>query len=419
MADREFHIVLFGATGFVGSLTAEQLAVAHPGIRVALAGRSMARLEHLRAGLGAEASGWTLVVVDAADPAGLRRLASRTTVLATTVGPYARYGQEVVRACAEVGTHYADLTGELLFVRWSLDTVAVRARETGARIVHSCGFDSIPSDLGVWLTAQRAAADGQGTLTATTLVVRSLRGGISGGTIDSARAQAIMARDDPGLRSLLRDPYALSPARADEPVPQREPEGVRGCLRRLAPATREPGSGRWLGPFVMADYNERLVRLSNALTGWSYGRELRYREASDLGSGTLAPVVAAGMVLGLGVLTAGLSWAPSRLLLDRALPRPGEGPSAEQRARGRFRLEIDAVTTTGARYRTTVAADHDPGYDGTAVMLAQSALSLALDGPRLPHRSGVLTPATAMGGVLADRLRARGFTLAVERVRSA
>jgi short subunit dehydrogenase-like uncharacterized protein len=182
------------------------------------------------------------------------------------------------------------------------------------------------------------------------------------------------------------------------------------------PVARNPETGRWNGPFVMADYNTRLVRLSNTLSDWSYGRTLDYREVTDFGSGPVAPVLAAGTALGLGALGAGLSWGPSRAVLDRILPKPGEGPSARQRAAGRFRMEISATTSTGARYRTTVAADHDPGYGGTAIMLAQSALCLASDGSRLPRRAGVLTPATAMGDVLADRLRAHGFTFEVERM---
>jgi len=407
MTNRDFDVVLFGATGFVGSLTAAHLATsAGPEVRVALAGRSLDRLEVVRSELGEAARSWQLVEIDAADAEGLRRLASRTTVLATTVGPYAGYGRDVVRAAAEAGTHYADLTGEVLFVRWTLDEIAGRARDTGARIVHSCGFDSIPSDLGLLLTAERAAADDQGTLAHTTLVVRSMKGGLSGGTIDSFRQQVITARADAQARRVLADPYALSPRRADEPAP---PPSDR-------PVERDPATGRWLGPFVMADYNSRLVRLSNALTDWSYGRGLRYREVSDFGRAPVAPVLATGMALGLGALYGGMSWAPTRAVLDRILPTPGEGPSAAQRAAGSFRMEVTGTTTTGARYRTTVAARHDPGYGGTAIMLGESALCLALDGHRLPGRSGVLTPATAMGDVLVDRLRAHGFTFDVERL---
>ena len=416
MSPRELDIVLYGATGFVGALTAAHLARhAGPDVRVALAGRSRPKLEALRAELGQDAAQWELVAVDATDAPGLRALAARTRVLGSTVGPYVAYGKEVARACAEEGTHYADLTGEVLFVRWSLDELDAKARETGAAIVHACGFDSIPSDLGVLTTARRVAADGEGTLAATTLLVRSLRGGFSGGTVDSMRQQAITARSAPGARRVLGDPYALSPRRGDEPPSGRRPSsGLAGRLRRLLPIDRDPATGRWTGPFVMASFNTRIVRLSNTLSDWSYGRELRYREVTDFGSGPMSPVMAGGMAVGLGGLVAGLAWTPTRTVIDRFLPKPGEGPGPEAQAAGRFRLEIHATTTTGARYRTRVGADLDPGYGGTAVMFGETVLSLALDSD-VPRRVGVGTPATALGEVLVDRLRAHAFTFDVER----
>lgn len=418
MTNREFDLVLFGATGFVGALTAAHLAsTAPPQARIALAGRSMQRLEDVRRGLPDRTRGWPLLAADATDPDGLRHLARRTTVLVSTVGPYARYGKEVARAAAEEGTDYADLTGEVLFVRWSMDELDQRARQTGARIVHSCGFDSVPSDLGVLLTAQRAATDGQGELADTTLLVTSLRGGLSGGTIDSLRQQMIMVEHDPSLKPVLADRYAFSPHRSEEPTHHRHRHaGPVRRLLRLVSARRDPETGHWMGPFVMAGYNTRLVRLSNTLTDWSYGRGFRYRELRDMGTGALAAVRATGTGIALAGLGGGMSWRPTRTLLNRFLPRPGQGPSAEVRAGGRFRMEIRTTTTTGAKYHTTVADDHDPGYDGTATMLGQSALCLALDRPDLPRRSGVLTPATAMGDVLAERLRTQGFTFEVERV---
>jgi short subunit dehydrogenase-like uncharacterized protein len=415
---RDLDVVLFGATGFVGALTALHLARhADRGARIALAGRSRAKLEEVREGLGHDARHWELVTIDATDGGALRALAARTTVIASTVGPYLRYGEEVVRACAEEGTHYADLTGEVLFVRWSLDEVAEQARETGAKIVHACGFDSIPSDLGVLVTAEQVARDGEGTLGETSLFVRSLRGGISGGTVDSGRQQAIAARADTQARRTINDPHGLSPRRSEEPSSSRRPApGLLGAVRKYVPIERDPETRRWSGPFLMASFNTRVVRLSNTLTDWSYGRDFRYREQTDFGSSPVSPLMAGAMAVGLGGAVAGLSWKPTRLVLDRLLPKPGEGPSAARRATGRFRFEIRTTTSTGAKYLTKVGADYDPGYEGTAVMLGQSALCLALDGAALPHRSGVLTPATAMGDVLVERLRGHGFTFAVERV---
>ena len=417
MAARELDIVLYGATGFVGCLTAAHLAEqARPELRIALAGRSRSKLDALRAELGERGRSWEIVVVDARDEAGLRALASRTRVLGTTVGPYTAYGKEVARACAEEGTHYADLTGEVLFVRWSLDELDARAKETGAAIVHACGFDSIPSDLGVLITAQRARADGAGSLGETTLLVRSLKGGFSGGTVDSTRQQAIAARTDQVARRTLNDPYALSPRRDEEPAVRRRPSnGILGAVRRFVPIDRDPGTGRWTGPFVMASFNTRIVRLSNTLSDWSYGRELRYREVTDFGSGPMSPIMAAGMAIGLGGVATGLAYRPTRAVLDRVLPKPGEGPSPEQQAAGGFRMDIRTTTTTGVRYVSRVGADLDPGYSGTAVMFGQSLLCLALD-TGVPARAGVCTAATALGEPLVGRLRDQGFVFEVERV---
>src|SRR6476620_4341133 len=353
MPARELDIVLYGATGFVGALTAAHLAAhAGPDVRIALAGRSRHKLEALRVELGRAAASWELVAVDATDAPALRSLAGRTRVLATKLGPYATYGKEAARACAESGTHYAVLTGEVLFVRWSLDELDARARETGAAVVHACGFDSIPSDLGVLTTAQRVAADGEGTLAETTLLVRSLRGGFSGGTIDSVRQQAITARADADARRVLGDSYALSPRRSEEPSSGRRPAtGALDRLRRLVPVERDGATGRWTGPFVMASFNTRIVRLSNTLTDWSYGRELRYREATDFGSGPMSPVMAGGMAWGLGGGLARMAYRPTRAVLDRFLPKPGGLCLGARALAGRFRLDIRTTTTTGARYR--------------------------------------------------------------------
>lgn len=424
-ADRRFDIILFGATGFVGELTARHLAEHAPEhTRIALAGRSMDKLTALQADLSARpgcerAAGWELIEADAHDPGAMADLAAATTVIVTTVGPYAKYGMPLVQACADAGTHYADLTGEVLFVRRSADAWHARAAETGAKIVHACGFDSIPSDLGVLLTAQTAGDDGEGELGRTVLYVRSLRGGFSGGTIDSMRTQAIESRASTDDRRIVNDPYGLSPDRSAEPArTSNRPKAsgpldvVKGVVKGL-PVRRTP-DGHWTGPFVMAGFNTRIVRRSNALLDHAYGRTFSYNEIMDFGTSAKAPAVATAMTAGLLGVAGGMQFGPTRAVLDRLLPKPGDGPSEENQGRGRFRMEIEARTTTGARFRTTVAAQADPGYSGTAIMLGQSALCLAHDD--LPDRAGVLTPAVAMGSVLADRLRAQGFTLTTERV---
>ena len=406
---RELDVVVFGATGFVGRLVAEHLAHHAPdGIRIGLAGRSTARLEAVRVGLGPRAREWPLLTADSDDDASLEALARATTVVATTVGPYARHGLRLVRACAAEGTHYADLTGEVLFVRRAIDQSDAAARATGARIVNSCGFDSVPSDLAVLLADEQAKTDKSGDLTDVTFTLVAARGGVSGGTIDSLRNQVDEVTADASLRGLLDDPYSLSPDRPREPELGPEPD--------LVPVSREPASGRWITPFVMAPHNTRIVRRSNALTGWQYGRSLRYREVLSCGTSPAAPVIAAAVGLALRGVTAGLSVRPVRAVLDKVLPDPGSGPAERVRQRGHFRAEVRASTTSGAQYLVRVGAQGDPGYAATAVMLGQSALCLALDTDHLPDRAGVLTPATAMGTTLADRLVEHGFTLSVSRI---
>lgn len=402
---RALDIVVFGATGFVGKLVAAYLAAHAPAdTRIGLAGRSAQRLQAARLALGEAAHDWPLLVADTSDPAALDALATATRVVATTVGPYARYGLPLVEACVRHGTDYADLTGEVLFVRDCIDRYQQLAVASGARIVHACGFDSIPSDLGVMLVHERAVADGAGPLAATTLVAR-MKGGVSGGTLDSLRAQAEAVSADGSRRAILVDPYALSPDRGAEPDLGPQGDGLFPSYDRRV---------GWTAPFVMAPYNTRIVRRSNALLGWAYGREFRYREVMGFGKGPLAPGLAAGTSTGLALAGVGMGFGPTRALLDRVLPAPGEGPSEQVQRTGRFRMELTAGTSTGARYGAVVAAQGDPGYAATSVMLGESALCLALERDRLPVRAGMLTPATAMGVVLVTRLRAAGFTLTVE-----
>lgn len=398
---REYDITLHGATGFVGALVAAHLAQAAPsGLRIALSGRSREKLERVRAALPEGAHGWPLVVADAGDPAALAALAASSRVVVSTVGPYAAYGLALVEACARAGTHYADLTGEVLFVREAIDRCDALARESGARIVHSCGYDSIPSDLGVLLLHEEA-----GEL-ADVRLVATVRGGFSGGTVASIRGQMEVMRRDPAARRLAADPHALSPDRTVEPAPVQPPDA--------APPSRMR-DGTWTAPFIMAAYNTRIVRRSNALTDWSYGRGLRYGELAKCGKGLTGLAAAGGVTVGLvavlGGMSAALATAPTRALLDRVLPASGSGPSAETRAAGWFRSELYATASGGRRFRAVVAGTGDPGYAATAVMLGQSALCLAEDS--LPDRAGSLTPATAMGSALLERLRAAGHTYEV------
>lgn len=402
---RELDVVLYGASGFVGVLVARHLAEHAPaGARIALAGRSPAKLAAVQAKLGVD---WPILVAEAADAEALGRLAASTRVIITTVGPYLKYGRELVHACAAAGTDYVDLTGEVFFVRESIDANHELARSTGARIVHSCGFDSIPSDIGVHVLDRQVKADGAGDLIDTTLVVTSLRGGLSGGTIDSIRTQLDVVRKDRRLARMAASPYSLSPDRAAEPDLGRQEDVVT-----LRGPSVDPSLRGTLAPFFMAPFNTRIVRRSNALRGWSYGRRFRYREVMSVGASPLSPVLVAGAKLGVGALMLGLTLPPTRFVLDRLLPKPGRGPSERTMRSGHFTVDVFTTTTTGARYHSRVRAKGDPGYAATAVMLGESGLALAFDRDALPPTAGgVLTPATALGDALVDRLRAAGLTI--------
>ncbi|WP_205699035.1 trans-acting enoyl reductase family protein [Conexibacter sp. SYSU D00693] len=403
--EHEHDVVVFGATGFVGRLTATYLVEHAPeGTRIALGGRSRSKLERVREELGPAAAQLPLVEADSQDDEALARMVASTRAVATTVGPYHAYGMPLLQACAAAGTHYADLTGEVLFMRRAIDTAHDKAMASGARIVHTCGFDSIPSDLGVLLLHEAARDRGLGELGETTFVLRRTRGGFSGGTIASMKGQVDEARRDQAARRLMLDPHGLSPDRSAEPDNgERDPMGV----------VRDDELGGWLAPFVMGSVNSRVVRRSNALQGHAYGRGLRYRELMLGGAGPVGAARAGAIAAAIPAMFGGLAIPPTRMLLDRLLPDPGEGPSERSRERGFFEIDVHTRTTGGEHLRCRVAAQGDPGYKATAVMLGESALALALDEASLPDAAGVLTPATAMGDVLVDRLRAAGHTYVV------
>ncbi|MFE7741873.1 saccharopine dehydrogenase family protein [Nocardia sp. NPDC057455] len=415
MADtREYDLVLFGATGFVGKLTAEYLLGAAPeSARIALAGRSLDKLTAVRDDLGPKAAGWGLVVADSKDQTALDELAARTKVVVTTVGPYLRYGLPLVAACAKAGTHYADLTGEPLFIRDAIDTYHEQAVATGAKIVNSCGYDSIPSDLSVYRLYRRTVEDNTGELVDTTLVA-SLKGGVSGGTIDSGRAMMEAVAADPAKGKVLSHPYSLSPDKSMDPEVGRQSDQALSRANAI-----DPSLDGWVSTFVMAAHNTKIVRRTNGLLGWVYGKNFRYREVMSAGRSRVAPLVAAGMAGGIVAgLTAGalLSRAAAgRKLLDRVLPKPGTGPDEKARKSGWFTMKTFAHTTSGAKYVATFSGTGDPGYQATAVLLGESGLCLAFDTDKQPELTGILTPAAAMGDALTERLRAAGMTITVDR----
>jgi len=401
---RDLDIVIYGATGSVGKLTARYLA--RSGLRIGVAGRSAQRLGALRQEL--PEADWPLIVVDTGEQDALRRLAGRTRVMISTVGPYATHGLAVVAACAAAGTDYVDLAAEVPFVRRSIDAHHEQSVQSGARIVHSCGFDSVPSDLTVYALHRRVLADGAGELADTTFVLRAANYamGFSRGTVDTMFELMRAGWGDPETRRLLDDPYSLSPDRVAEPDLGPQPDVSLHRGEELAPEL----AGLWTSGYLMALYNTRCVRRTNALLGWIYGRRFRYSETASMGSSLAAPAMAAmtnATITGASRLGGAYlrMWPPR--LLESLIPRPnGDGAP-----RGHYRVETYATTTSGARYMASMAQQGDPGYAATAVLLGESALALARDREELSDRRGVLTPASAMGDVLLKRLAAIGVTV--------
>lgn len=412
---REFDIIVYGATGFVGKLTAEYLAGHGGDARIALAGRSQDKLLRVRESLGETAAGWELIGADAAQPSTLNAMAARTRVVITTVGPYTEYGLPLVAACAAAGTDYADLSGETMFIRDSIDHYHKQAVDTGARIVHSCGFDSIPSDLTVYALHRSVTEDGAGELGDTILVVRTFAGGVSGGTLASIMEVLNTASADPEARRQMTDPYTLSPDRSAEPELGAQPD-IR--WRRGAEIAPEL-SGYWTAAFAMAGPNTRIVRRSNALLDYAYGRSLKYSEVMSAGRTPVAPAVAALITAGnaavMGVGSRYFHRLP-RKLVDRVLPAPGTGPSEQAREKGHYTVETYTTTTTGARYLARMSQRGDPGYKATSVLLGESGLALALDRDQLPELRGVLTPAAAMADALLARFPGAGVSLETARL---
>ncbi|MBT8136030.1 MAG: saccharopine dehydrogenase NADP-binding domain-containing protein [Gammaproteobacteria bacterium] len=397
MNNSGFDVIVFGATSFVGQILARYLYQRHGAdgeLNWALAGRSQSKLESVRQSLGADAGGLPLVVADAQDEAALRQMCTQTRVIISTVGPYALYGSALVGVCAATGTDYVDLTGEVQWIRRMIDSHESAAGETGARIVHCCGFDSIPSDMGVYFHQQKAMEKFGEPATQIRMQVARIKGGASGGTVASMMNIAKEVAGDPALRKQLANPYLLVP---DGRATVRQPA--------VKSPQRDPDSDRWLAPFVMATVNTRIVHRSNALAGYPYGVDFRYDEAMSVGKGMKGRLRATTFTGGLGAFMVGAAIPPTRWFMETfVLPKPGEGPSPQEQERGLYDLRFYGTTAGGHKLVTKVTGDRDPGYGSTAKMLGEAGVCLAQDIPRADLAGGMWTPATAFGVTLIDRL---------------
>jgi short subunit dehydrogenase-like uncharacterized protein len=402
-------LVVFGATSFVGRILSRCLLEQFDGrgeLKWAIAGRSQERLAGLRRSLGMKAAKVPIVVADASDEQALARLCRQTRAVISTVGPYALHGEPLVKVCTETGTDYCDLTGEVQWVRRMIRSYEGAARKSGARIVHCCGFDSIPSDLGVHFLQQRARERFGTPCTRVKMRVRAMRGGFSGGTVASLLNVLKEAAANPTLRKQMANPYLLCPAGRTDGV--RQP--------KVSFAEFDDDFDAWVAPFVMAAINTRIVHRSNALARGAYGQDFRYDEALLTGRGIRGRLAATGVASGLaGFMFAG-AIGPSRWAMEKfLLPSPGEGPSAESQRKGFFDLRFIGHAADGGVIRTKVTGDRDPGYGSTAKMLGQAGACLALDTPRSRTPGGFWTPATIFGDRLVERLTARaGLTFELQ-----
>lgn len=403
MTQSNYDLVVFGATSFVGQILtrylAEYFSTQQEQLRWAIAGRSQQKLQEVKKGLGALGESLPILIADASNLAELNALCAQTRVVVSTVGPYALYGEPLIQACVNNGTDYCDLTGETQWIKKMIEKYESQAQQSGARIVHCCGFDSVPSDMGVYYLQQQAQKQFHAPATQVSMRVKTLKGGASGGTVASLINVIQEAAADPTLRKDLVNPYVLCPP--DHGNTQRQ--------IYIKTAKFDPDFNAWIAPFVMAAVNERVVHRSNALSGNAYGSNFSYNEAILTGEGLKGRFKALGVVSGLGVfMLAAVSKPVSQLMERYMLPKPGEGPTPQQQLAGRFDLRFVGKTEAGQSLKIKVTGDRDPGYGSTGKMLGQAALSLALDhykeGQKTGRSGGFWTPATMFDAQFIHRL---------------
>lgn len=401
-----FHLIVFGATGFTGRLVAEYLNATYGvGGKVtwAMAGRNMEKLGEVRDQIGADKS-LPLLAADASDAAALAGLVPQARCIITTVGPYQRHGEPLVSACAKAGTDYVDLCGEPAWMAKMIPRLQAPAQASGARIVFSCGFDSIPFDLGVVFLQDEAMRRFGKPLTRVRGRVKVIKGGPSGGTIASGLATLEAAARDKDVAALMADPFALTPGFKGPP----QPEGDSAAYDEKAQS--------WTGPFVMATINTKNVHRTNALRGHPWGTEFIYDERMLTGDGKKGELRAKALARSTFVQNMLLSFSPARALLGRfVLPKPGTGPNKHQRETGRYEVLFIGETADGQTLRATVKGDRDPGYGSTSKMISESALCLVNDIGRSEAAGGVWTAGAAMGLALVRRLQAHaGLSFSIE-----
>lgn len=400
--NRPYAVVLYGATSFVGKITAHYLteflsnAKDKSGANVtwAIAGRDEEKLNELQSKLASKVD---IIIANSNDEASLDDMTKQSQVIISTVGPYLKYGEPLIKSCAANGTDYVDLTGEAIFIKDMMDKYQDTAKQSGARIVNSCGFDSIPSDLGVYFTQTHAEERFGEPCDVIHMRVKAAKGGLSGGTIASMATIFEEVGEDKSRRKQVANPYLLND---DKDAPNVRQDNV-------SKPEYDSEHKRWLAPFVMASINTRIVHRTNQLLDYEYGRNFKYDEAMWMKDGVKGQLSSYAMSAGLFGFATAMMIKPSRELLSKhVLPKSGSGPSKEEQENGYFDIRLFGQTANNETIHTKVTGDKDPGYGSTSRMLAQAALCLAQDVSKNDVGGGFWTPASAMGDKLLTRLKA-------------
>ena len=398
--NRPYAVVLYGATSFVGQITAKYLSqflADSNDVEWAIAGRDEEKLKKLQSEISDSGSAKKvdIIIANSNDEASLDEMTKQAKVVISTVGPYLKYGEPLIKSCANNGTDYVDLTGEAIFIKDMMDKYQDTASQSGARIVNSCGFDSIPSDLGVYFTQQQAEKQFDEVCEKIHMRVKAAKGGLSGGTVASMATIFEEVGKDKSRRKQVANPYLLND---DADVPN-----VR--QKNVSKPEYDSEHGRWLAPFVMASINTRIVHRTNQLTDYEYGREFKYDEAMWMKDGVKGQLTSYALSAGLFGFATTMMFKPSRELLSKhVLPKSGSGPSKSEQENGYFDIRFFGYTASNDFISTKVTGDRDPGYGSTSRMLAQSALCLAQDISHKDVKGGFWTPASAMGDKLIARL---------------
>jgi short subunit dehydrogenase-like uncharacterized protein len=403
----KYDLVIFGASSFVGKILCRYLVSEYANKKNnpkwAIAGRSKTKLIELvkeLASEGLDATTLDMIVADSADEKSLQAMCKQTSVVVSTVGPYALYGELLVKTCAALGTDYCDLTGETPWVVQMIEKYEAPAKASGARIVHCCGFDSIPSDMGVWFLQNEANRRFNAPCPTVSMRVQQMKGSVSGGTVASMMNIMKEMGKSAKLRKLMANPYAMCP-------PDFQPKTKQD--NQLL-AAYDKNFQVWTAPFIMAGVNTRVVFRSNALLADAYSSTdstFTYSEAMMMGKGTAGRIKALQFAAGLGGFAVAASVAPSRWMLEKFLPKPGEGPDRKAQEMGFFDLRFYGLTATNQELRVKVTGDRDPGYGSTAKMLGQAAMCLAFDMPKSKSSGGFWTPASLFGDLLVKRLQSQ------------